>query len=631
MMSFLTGTNYINWMKYRYLLTLTLFAFYIGTKAQVSVVGIPASFNNRLNTRLSKVIIPNNIPPTLLIDKKNPTQAGYTLPFNYKLTEVGSWEQINDNFIWRLEIIVPNANSINLYFDSINLSSGEKLYLYNKNKTRTLGAFTNNNNGLYMCTDFIYNSHIIIEFNTHKKYKLLPFSVHEIGVLLNDGQYNLRSFGDAGSCEVHINCAEGKNWQNEKDGVVRILLKQGNSTFWCTGSLINNTLHDATPYFLTANHCGEYADSSDYAQWLFYFNFQSEDCNQPLVEPAFSTVSGSQMLAHAPSGTSSGSDFKLLLLNDNIPINYYPFFNGWDVSGNASPSGVTIHHPQGDLKMISTYTSALVSANYNEQTYDPNGKYWMVHWIETENGHGVTEGGSSGSPIFNSNGYIVGALTGGFASCTNLNAPDYYGKLSYSWSSNGTDSTSRLDYWLDPTASGVTHLKGINLDSTSIFAGFVGEPITIIIGGTVSFVNTSLGNIVSYQWHFSGGTPEYSKEKEPGNVKYNKVGEYDVRLIVSSEKGKDTLLIKNYIKVLPSISPNPSNGKFKLAFGDKLPEDIVNNIRIFNAIGVETNFRILKNGDNYLIVDILSKTKGLYLIKISAPHINNTFKVIVIP
>ena len=85
---------------------------------------------------------------------------------------------------------------------------------------------------------------------------------------------------------------------------------------------------------------------------------------------------------------------------------------------------------------------------------------WRVFWASTDNGHGVTEGGSSGSPIFNQDGHIVGTLSGGSSYCDYPNYPDYYGKLSYHWLSNGAADNRRLKPWLDPTESGVTTLEG---------------------------------------------------------------------------------------------------------------------------------------------------------------------------
>jgi lysyl endopeptidase len=77
----------------------------------------------------------------------------------------------------------------------------------------------------------------------------------------------------------------------------------------------------------------------------------------------------------------------------------------------------------------------------------------------------VTEGGSSGSPLFDNQGRAVGTLTGGESRCdsAHLNAPDWYGMFSYSWDMNGTDSTQVLKYWLDPDSTNVMTLNGLAL------------------------------------------------------------------------------------------------------------------------------------------------------------------------
>lgn len=614
-------------MKIWYLLLLNIVVINSTTNAQIVIKSEPLSNSTSLRASIPEVIIPNILFQLSETSDKAPVQAGYTLPVDDNILEYGHWESSENLFVWRLSIVVPEANAVNLYFNNIHLSDGERLFLYDPQKSITLGAFTSINNGSFMCTDFIPGDKIIIEFNSFRSYKQLPFSIHEAGILLGNYENNIRGFGDAGYCEVFVNCVEGENWQNEKGGVARILVKQSQLTFWCTGSLVNNTKNDGIPYFLTANHCGELSDSTDYSQWLFYFNFESENCDQPLYQPELHTLSGSSLLASSQSGTSNSSDFKLLLLNDDVPLDYKPYYNGWDRSGVVSQSGVTIHHPQGDLKMISTYTTPLLSTKYNNQNENPDGMYWMVGWVETVSGHGVTEGGSSGSPIFNNEHNIVGALTGGGASCDFVNEPDYYGKFSYSWESTGQDSTTQLKYWLDPIETGVTILKGSNLDSTNIFAGFSGEPTTVILGESATFISTSIGNISGYNWYFKGGSPEYSELEEPGNIQYNKAGAYDVWLVVSSADGADTLVRKDYITVLPNLSPNPSNGKVKIVFGDKVPDEIT--IRIFDLLGRETGYRKIEKIDNYLNIDLGSPEQGLYFIMISSEKINNTYKVVV--
>lgn len=393
--------------------------------------------------------------------------------------------------------------------------------------------------------------------------------------------------------------------------------------------MINNTSQDQKPYFLTANHCGQNSDSTDYSEWMFYFNFESPFCGEPPLEPDYDLITGSFLKANSKSGTSSSSDFKLLELSEKINPDLKPYFNGWDRRGNGSNSGVTIHHPQGDVKMISTYNEPLKSTRYDSNTEDPEGLFWRVTWAETISGHGVTEGGSSGSPLFNESGLIIGALTGGRASCTYLDEGDFYGKFSRSFTDNLLDSTSNLEYWLDPAGTAATVLLGSNFDSTSVYAGFSVEKSVITVGESIEFINTSYGNISSYFWEFEGGTPGFSEQEEPGFVAYNKAGEYGVHLIVKSAEAMDSLYIPNLITVLPNIAPNPtSNGEFKISFGGEIPDDY--SLNIYDSSGRLVSFSISETGVDYLQINVAHKRSGVYIVNLESGGKITNYKLLII-
>ncbi len=53
---------------------------------------------------------------------------------------------------------------------------------------------------------------------------------------------------------------------------------------WCTGSLVNNTSRDGTPYFLTADHCLDQDNldaqgNTNASQYMFYWNYERPGCN----------------------------------------------------------------------------------------------------------------------------------------------------------------------------------------------------------------------------------------------------------------------------------------------------------------------------------------------------------------
>ena len=95
-------------------------------------------------------------------------------------------------------------------------------------------------------------------------------------------------------------------------------------------------------------------------------------------------------------------------------------------------------------------------------------KYFKVSWFTNPN-KGVTEQGSSGSPLFNANQLIIGTLTSGSSSCNYLYGTDNYGKMSYHWNNNNApNAVNRLQPWLDPDNTGVTTLPSMKFDGTII-------------------------------------------------------------------------------------------------------------------------------------------------------------------
>ncbi|MBN2637786.1 MAG: T9SS type A sorting domain-containing protein [Bacteroidales bacterium] len=615
----------------RIILSFVFIVFASAVMAQISVSGSPLSSHDKkiMPPHAVQLEIPKILPK---IQVKNtgepiPRTAGYTLTVNDSILNQGIWQKADNGiYVWQLALSVPNAQALNLYFEDFHLNPGDRLFIYNADKSSILGAFTNNNNGKYFATGLIQSSEISIELDSRTKYNTLPFNLVHVGNIFGSNLKSTAGFGDAGSCEVPVNCSEGNNYQNQKRGVARILLKAGSYLYWCTGSLINDTKNDGSPYFLTANHCGSDASSSDYAQWLFYFNFESPNCSRPATEPSSQTMSGATLLASAVNSTSLGSDFKLLKLNNDVPYSYNPFYNGWNATGTGSSSGVTIHHPEGDIKMISTYTTALVPVNYATSTVNNNGLFWQVHWAQTTNGHGVTEPGSSGAPLFNSQGQIIGTLTGGDAACNALTAPDYYGRFSKSWDQNGTDSTRQLKYWLDRLGTGANQLAGYDPNSQAISAYFSSNIQTVPIGGTVQFINLSTGPITSYHWVFEGGNPSSSNEKDPPLVTYDQSGTYSVSLTVTGENDQQTKTESAYISVKPTLYPNPAtDGKLNILLGTYNESEV--KIEVYNMLGQKINIFTPEFSNIGVNITIPDNQNGLYFVRLTNNNKTHVYKV----
>lgn len=389
-----------------------------------------------------------------------PPRYAVHLPVGISNENGGDWMELKGGArLWRLRLETNGALATTLLFDAFQIPDGGLVHVYNDDKSHMIGAFTSQNNadGGNYATQILFGNACTIEYYepAHVRGQGL-IEIADLGYCYRYiyGPDSPEERGGSQFCEVDINCSpEGDNWQDEKRGAVGIGLVFPNGSSWCSGSMVNNTSLDCAPYLLTALHCTESSSSNNFGQYTIYFNYESTGCGSGNVTQNQSSVGCVELANSGDGGGNSGSDFSLLEVTGSISSGYNIYYNGWNANNTASASGVSIHHPAGDRKKISTYTTPLQSTAWGSA----NGSHWRVYWSATNNGHGVTEGGSSGSPLFDNQGRIVGTLTGGGSFCTSTGSPDQYGKMAYHWQDNPGDD---LKDYLDPVNTGQLTLSG---------------------------------------------------------------------------------------------------------------------------------------------------------------------------
>lgn len=446
----------------------------IPTLAQISQNDLPKSF--ALNQRISE-----NLPITSLpkVDRnqliKEDQQTGRNfrfaapIPVDYDLNNAGQWTVLkNGDRIWQLQLKADKAVGLSILYDDFFLPKGATLHVYNEAKTEILGAYTHINNktsGKFM-TGIIHSDVVVIEYFEPQQVKNKGrIHIHKLMYGYDraritppkNGQPSIYSggsgFGTALPCHVNVNCAEGNAWENEKRSVVRILVVVEEGMGWCSGTLINNTRNDGTPYILSAFHCQD-GFTPEYDFYRFDFHYESDDCNNPSTEPMVQSILGCTNRAGRVE-----SDFQLFELSTDIPLNYNVFYSGWNRNTNYEPAqSWNIHHPNGDIKKISVdedpakiYPAPL---NWNNNVTTPANHHFFVTYDE-----GTFEGGSSGSPLFDANGHVVGQLNGGTADCSIFEA--FFGRFAFSWDMGG-NANNQLQNWLDPENLGNIILDGFD-------------------------------------------------------------------------------------------------------------------------------------------------------------------------
>ena len=369
-------------------------------------------------------------------EKDTPFRFGIEHDVAFSKENSGSWAELdNGDRIWRLGVKAVDATSISFLFDRFVLHKGAELFIWNSARTEFLGSFSFKNNkkaGVFPVS-LLHSDAVVIEY-------LVPAGVDEgelsLGMVVQGyraiiNQYEDEErgpYGNSGACNINVNCPEGADWQIEKKSVA-LIIDGGNAS--CTGALVNNTANDGTPYFLTANHCLGNPNT-----WVYLFNHEATNCNGS-SGPTLQTISSGDLVA-----SNGGSDFALIELSSAPPASYEVQYVGWDRSDDESVTASTsIHHPSGDVMKICFDEDNPYHANQGGAAV-----WYIDEWED-----GVTEPGSSGSPLFDQNHRIIGQLYGGYAACSgevNNGEADWYGRFGVSW--DGDSPETRLKDWLDP-------------------------------------------------------------------------------------------------------------------------------------------------------------------------------------
>ncbi|MDR2533531.1 MAG: hypothetical protein LBC81_01945 [Tannerellaceae bacterium] len=251
----------------------------------------------------ARIVAEDLVSDTML----GPIRYAFSVPTYYNLENSGAWQALSDGSkLWRLKVEMPGALSTNAYYDKFWLPDSAKFFVYSEETGQCIGAITSEYIGgsrekpIEFATALVYGENVVFEYYQPAHVKtpaVISISRIDYGYRHVDNPYaaKLRSFGDAASCNVNINCTQGAGWQTEKHAIVRMHYPQGDSTFWGSDALVNNTNNDYKPYVLTVNHNlgGLSAGTNNNAsQWVFYWEYEHPGCANSATAPPDRTTVG---------------------------------------------------------------------------------------------------------------------------------------------------------------------------------------------------------------------------------------------------------------------------------------------------------------------------------------------------
>ena len=476
-----------------------------------------------------------------------------TLHVNINPENSGSWEYIDNRAIWRVVIHSQSAHSINLGFSQFSLPAQGSLYIYDYYEPSSKDQYVSADSDVHeqLWTPIIPSDKIIIELN-------IPTQIqNEIKLQLDYVNHDFVNILEAisQSCNIDVSCGSENGYvgiEDYREQIRSVGLYTIAGTSVCTGFLINNTRRDCTPYFMTAHHCNLTAANA--ATMVTYWNFENSFCRESGSIESGNSGDGTYDVFNSGATLISAwedSDFTLVEFDDPIPEAANAYFCGWDVTSNLPDRGVIIHHPNLEEKRISFKQSPLYTGAWgSESTAVVNGNHFVVdHWDL-----GTTEDGSSGAPLLNRQGLVVGQLHGGLADCE---TPGYdsFGRMFSSWTGDGMPS-NRLKDWLDPDNTGQLQLAGKNcvfelsLSDNNISKCASTGFFTVEIVTDISFVNQVQ---LTFEALPSGVSAFYNQDKiAPGesailtiaNLQNLAYGEYGFNIVADDGLHKRKIRLK---------------------------------------------------------------------------------------
>jgi hypothetical protein len=369
-------------------------------RVEVDRAEIRRLLDQRDGERTHKMVIGVNRPIDVRVDLRDARGDGV------RRLAYGAARTSPEGTVWTGAASSERAFGLRVHFTGVDLPRGSALYVYNADGA-AFGPYTGrgpNGTGEFW-SNMVLGDTAFVQLRQPAGAAPAAFDIAGIGHVDRD----LVAAPQAGTlCSFNAECVESASCTSNaavadaEDGVARILFVSGAFLFLCSGGLVADTDTATTiPLFLTANHC--ISKASEASSMEAHFLFKATQCGGGCYDPdgVVPSTLGASILS-----TNSTSDYTLMQLAQPAPAG--TVLIGWNSTAVANSHGTPLYrisHPQGAPQAFSEHFV---------DTARPTCRSWpRGNWIYSSDVVGATEGGSSGSPVVNGAGQIVGQLSGG--------------------------------------------------------------------------------------------------------------------------------------------------------------------------------------------------------------------------
>ncbi|MFY8069167.1 MAG: T9SS type A sorting domain-containing protein [Flavobacterium sp.] len=385
----------------------------------------------------------------------NPPEAfGISRKLQYK---VDLSKVITENGVKYLRIRIKSVNAkyVEMILKNVNLKKGEEIYFYSPDKkfiSKTHSQY-NANDKKTMASPIFKGDELILEYNSTNFNEVGSFEISSLSHFYPDKILKGGLSPRGSSCFYDVNCTDFDDYCNQIRSANYLFIQHKNGEFFqCSGALVNNTSNDLTHYVLSAQHCVEDFEMTNVnvlwalgpiggiLDWLFdievnvpipidadrdidvnldnlqvIYNYQNPKCmdddnnDYGIYDMVSIGADSIEVSGYFMPPFNWSNDIAIIKMNRKPEWQWNVYYAGWTTETNRDEFEFhrvkSISHPGGRDKKFAEGSLLLT----------PFPAAWYVMWNK-----GVTIGGSSGSPLFNSDKKIIGPCSGGLSSCSNF-------------------------------------------------------------------------------------------------------------------------------------------------------------------------------------------------------------------
>ena len=219
------------------------------------------------------------------------------------------------------------------------------------------------------------------------------------------------TYNTANQCTNDAVCSQGAGYEEQRRSVAQYFFRYNANVYaTCSGVMVNTASQNGAQYLLSAEQCIQFSRPRWLREATILFNYQRKRCNDANERQPYY---GDQVVGLEIITAAQETDMVLFNVVERIPDAFGVYLAGWDARRRVWEDVVAFNYPLADVKKVVKMSACLgAMVAYGPATYGSRVvNYNLPYFYQMIPTSGRSWAGSTGGPLFNSFGLLIGQLS----------------------------------------------------------------------------------------------------------------------------------------------------------------------------------------------------------------------------